>query len=82
MNSHNNVTQVVAHHSELVHGFLNQYWFFNPIVLRKAKIACNFGLSECNRVKVAKNSRPNSLQEKKKNKKKKKEVVSKRRKKK
>ena len=25
---------------------------FNPIALRKAKIACNFGLSECNRVKV------------------------------
>ena len=24
---------------------------FNPIALRKAKIACNFGLSECNRVK-------------------------------
>ena len=25
--------------------------FFNPIVLRMAKIVCNFGLSECNRVK-------------------------------
>ena len=24
----------------------------NPIALRKAKIVCNFGLSECNRVKV------------------------------
>ena len=24
---------------------------FNPIALRKAKIAYNFGLSECNRVK-------------------------------
>ena len=24
---------------------------FNPIALRKAKIVCNFGLSECNRVK-------------------------------
>ena len=23
----------------------------NPIALRKAKIVCNFGLSECNRVK-------------------------------
>ena len=23
----------------------------NPIALRKTKIACNFGLSECNRVK-------------------------------
>ena len=26
----------------------------NPIVLRKAKIVCNFGLSECNRVTKAK----------------------------
>ena len=26
---------------------------FNPIALRKAKIVCNFGLSECNRVNVA-----------------------------
>ena len=25
---------------------------FNPITLRKAKIVHNFGLSECNRVKV------------------------------
>ena len=25
--------------------------FLNPIALRKAKIAYNFGLSECNRVK-------------------------------
>ena len=25
---------------------------FNPIALRKAKIVYNFGLSECNRVKV------------------------------
>ena len=24
----------------------------NPVALRKAKIVCNFGLSECNRVKV------------------------------
>ena len=24
---------------------------FNPITLKKAKIVCNFGLSECNRVK-------------------------------
>ena len=24
---------------------------FNPIALRKTKIACNFGLSECSRVK-------------------------------
>ena len=27
------------------------YWHSNPIALRKAKIVCNFGLSECNRVK-------------------------------
>ena len=25
---------------------------FNPIALRNAKIVCNFGLSECNRVNV------------------------------
>ena len=25
---------------------------FNPIALRKAKIVCNFGLSECRRVKL------------------------------
>ena len=25
---------------------------FNPTALRKAKIVCNFGFSECNRVKV------------------------------
>ena len=25
----------------------------NPIALRKAKIVCNFGLSECNRVKIS-----------------------------
>ena len=25
---------------------------FNPIALRKAKIVCNFGLSECIRVKM------------------------------
>ena len=24
---------------------------FNPIALRKAKIVCNFGLSECSRVR-------------------------------
>ena len=28
------------------------YMSFNPIALRKAKIVCNFGLSECNRVKM------------------------------
>ena len=26
-------------------------YFLNPIALRKAKIVCNFGLSECDRVK-------------------------------
>ena len=25
---------------------------FNPVALRKAKIVCNFGLSECNRLKL------------------------------
>ena len=25
---------------------------FNPIAVRKAKIVCNFGLSECSRVKL------------------------------
>ena len=30
----------------------------NPIALRKAKIVCNFGLSECNRVKVQKHILP------------------------
>ena len=29
------------------------YKFFNPIALRQAKIVYNFGLSECNRVKVS-----------------------------
>ena len=27
------------------------YFLFNPITLRKTKIAYNYGLSECNRVK-------------------------------
>ena len=27
--------------------------YFNPTALRKAKIVCNFGLSECSRVKQA-----------------------------
>ena len=27
-------------------------WVFNPTALRKAKIVCNFGLSECNRVNI------------------------------
>ena len=30
---------------------VNSQNHFNPIALRKAKIVCNFGLSECNRVK-------------------------------
>ena len=29
--------------------------FINPIALRKAKIVYNFGLSECNRVKLDNN---------------------------
>ena len=31
-------------------------FFINPIALRKPKIVCNFGLSECNKVKVPKTS--------------------------
>ena len=27
-----------------------QILFFNPVALGKAKIVCNFGLSECNRI--------------------------------
>ena len=34
--------------------FMQQARSFNPIALRKAKIVCNFGLSECNRAKVTK----------------------------
>ena len=30
--------------------------WLNPTALRKAKIVCNFGLSECNRVNVSANS--------------------------
>ena len=29
----------------------SKFFHCNPIALRKAKIVCNFGLSECNRVK-------------------------------
>ena len=29
---------------------------FKPVALRKAKIVCNFGLSECNRVNIPKRS--------------------------
>ena len=30
----------------------SMFWLLNPIALRKAKIVYNFGLSECNRVKL------------------------------
>ena len=33
----------------------------NPFALRKATIVCNFGLSECNRVKRKKNTKTNVL---------------------
>ena len=32
------------------HSLKQALYGFNPIALRKAKIVCNFGLSECNRV--------------------------------
>ena len=35
----------------IVHNRLDSVSCLNPTVLRKAKIVCNFGLSECNRVK-------------------------------
>ena len=37
-----------------VHIFVNVFTniSFNPIALRKTKIAYNFGLSECNNVKI------------------------------
>ena len=36
-------------------GLIQISWvIFNPIALRKAKIVYNFGLSECNRVKMGK----------------------------
>ena len=31
------------------------YVLFNPIALRKTKIVCNFGLSECKRVNKTEN---------------------------
>ena len=34
--------------------YLQTSYFFNPIALRKTKIAYNFGLSECKRVKTVK----------------------------
>ena len=45
-------TQVLLIHSRgsLQHK-LHKFVLFNPVALRKAKIVCNFGLSECNRVK-------------------------------
>ena len=39
--SSNNGTQLLME--------ISMYFPFNPIALRKAKIAYNFGLSECNR---------------------------------
>ena len=36
--------------------FLTKYNRNNPIALKKAKIVCNFGLSECNRVKIHQNA--------------------------
>ena len=38
---------------------LQSWCTFNPIALRKAKIVCNFGLSECNRVKHCIPDNPN-----------------------
>ena len=32
--------------------FIQSHQGFNPIALRKAKIVCSFGLSECSRVKL------------------------------
>ena len=43
---------MVSHHIDSsCEGKVFQILPFNPIALRKAKIADNFGLSECNRVK-------------------------------
>ena len=36
---------------EMPNGHVAVKYTFNPIALRKANIVCNFGLSECNRVK-------------------------------
>ena len=44
---HNLVNSVAASEQD----FLNMEFVFNPVALRKAKIVCNFCLSECNRVK-------------------------------
>ena len=45
---------VDPHYSCLIEGVLmrGHNIHFNPIALRKAKIVYNFGISECNRVKV------------------------------
>ena len=40
-----------AAHYELSRDFIFCTFNINPIALRKAKIVCNFGISECNRVK-------------------------------
>ena len=39
--------------SQYVAGYVVKSCLLNPIVLRKAKIVYNFGLSECSRVKEA-----------------------------
>ena len=42
------VFDILTHQAHKMQGFED----FNPIALRKAKIVCNFGLSECSRVIV------------------------------
>ena len=50
-NATNNITLVECPTINLWFTFrLMKRYLFNPIALRKAKIACNFGLSECSRV--------------------------------
>ena len=44
---------ILQHHRILSLWLFLQQYGFNPIALRKAKIAYNFGLSECDRVKCA-----------------------------
>ena len=39
------------HHLERTEVLKSSILLLNPIALRKAKTVCNFGLSECNRVK-------------------------------
>ena len=43
---------VIPHESHPPFGGEKQKIILNPIALREAKIAYNFGLSECNRVKL------------------------------